>query len=321
MNQYISRRDVLRAGAATVGTGVAGGLAGCEQAEQFTGGEDDADAEPADETETESGTDSDTGGTVAQYWTWLPQPDAFDTGHYSFESIDYGVVRDHESEFNPEVYDSYADKALFSELELAFADLDHGIEIGPASETSPAIVTGSFSADDIADRLTELGYAEGPTVGEYSVYGGDAEIGVTDGTLVYAENAAADYVRTLIRTRNGELTRYTATSADMTSLVERFGSETFVYGSTNDAYTEAEHDPEGGQFAGQVGIGWGDTVRGETTSVEIAILFETVADVDMDAISQYTDSDLFAAYDSVSSAQDGRTAVVSGIVPTDELYS
>lgn len=318
IGQDYSRRNVLRAGTTAAGTVVLGSLAGCEGVEQFAG-DDDADTPEA--TETEDGDDEPAG----PYREWLPGPDAFeDTDHYFFRYVDYEQLRANESNFDPEVYDQYTqDVAIFSDFDITPEDVEWVVFVPPILSDTPAVVSGSFSADDIADSLTDDGYEEDGEIGEYTVYNNPsrARFGVTDGTFVLTGDNDSDDVRTLIETNNGEVSRYQDESDDMATLLDRLGTGTFVGGTTNDAYTEDETDPAAFQFAGQVGFAFTDMVSGETTSTELFMLFETAEDVDMDAVSESTESDTLANYNDVSSTQEGRIAIITGTVPTEELYA
>ena len=315
MSKNLSRRSVLRTGATAGGTVVLGSLAGCEQ---FTG--DDSDAET---TEADDGDDGDDEPSNP-FRQWLPEPDALDEEHYFFRSVDYGQLRQNEANFDPEVYDNYTeDEGLFRELDFSVADVDWVGFIPPVLSDTPAVVSGSFSADDVVDPLTEEGYyEEDGEIGEYTLYTeGGGEVAVTDGTFVITGDPDSGHARTLIETKNGERPRYTDASGELETLLEPFGTETFVGGTTRDPVTDDEADPESLQFAGQVGYAFGDAVEGETTTTEILVMFETEDDVDMDAISEYTGGELFSDHSDITATQAGRMVTVTGETPTDELYT
>jgi len=317
MSQKFSRRNLLRAGSAAVGTAVLGSFAGCAQLTQSTGGGDDSNS-TATETEPEADEPS------APYRAWLPEPDAFDEDHYFFRYLDYEQLRANESNFDPDVYDRYTeDEELFSRSEFSAADVTGAVSLEPVNDgDTPAVATGNFSATAVEDSLTDRGFEEDRDIGEFTVYRDPSrgEFGVKDGTIVLTGDPDSAHLRTLIQTKNGEVSRYTEASDDMATLVERFGPETFVGGTTSDPITEEAADPGNVQFAGQVGYSFGDAVNGDTTATEIAVLFETADDVDMDAISEFAGSDYFTDYSDLSSTQAGRTAILTGTVPTDDLY-
>lgn len=318
MSQDFSRRKALRAGTAAAGTVVLGSLAGCEQAEQLAGDSDDAEA--AETTETDDEADEPSG----PYRSWLPEPDAFDEDHYFFRYIDYDQFRATESNFDPRVYDRNSQEAFLDEnFGLSDEDVDGALFLSPVGGGVPAVVTGSFSASDIADYLADNGSEEDQEIGGYTVYTNPSQgvVGVTDGALVISGDDTVAQVRTLIETQTGELSRYQDSSDDLAALLERFGTGTFVGGTTSDPTPEEEASPDALRFAGQVGFAFADTVDGAAVTTEIAVLFETAEDVDMDAISEYTGSDAFAEYDDISSTQEGRTVIITGTGPTEELYA
>jgi len=328
MNQNFSRRNVLRRGSIAAGIGVLGSLAGCAQFDQSTGGTDDSNGK-ATETDGSNGEATETDGgndeSYAAYRAWLPEPDAVDEDHYYSWYVDYNQLRANESHFDPEVYDRYTeDEELFAKSDFSAADADGAVSLTPVNDgDTPAVVTGSFSATDVADSLTENGFEEDRDIGEYTVYRNSSrgEFGVRDGTIVLTGDPNSDHLRTLIETQNGEVSRYTEARDDMATLLDRFGPETFVGGDTSDPTTEEEADPENLDFAGQVGYSFGDAVEGETTTSEVAVLFETAEDIDMGAVSEFTGTDWFDAYTEISSVQEGRMVIVTGEVPTDELYT
>ncbi|MBX0285711.1 hypothetical protein EGH22_05200 [Halomicroarcula sp. F28] len=301
-----------------MGTAVLGSFAGCAQFDQSASGGDGSNGEA---TETEAEADEPTG----PYRAWLPEPDAFGEDHYYFWYIDYAQLRANESHFDPEVYDVYTeDEALFARSDFSAADVDGAVSLTPVNDGNTyAVVTGSFSATAVADSLTEREFEEDRDIDEYTVYRnpGRGEFGVKDGTIVLTGNPDSDHVRTLIETKNGEVSRYTEASEAMATLLQPVGPETFVGGDTSDPYTDEQAEPESFQFAGQVGYSFGETVDGDRTTREIVVLFETADDVDMDAIAQFTGSDWFATSTDVSSKQEGRMVTITAELPTDEFYA
>lgn len=308
MTEKRSRRAVLRTGA-VAGLGIAGAVAGCSQLDSLTGGTDST----ADGT-----TDQDTPG---RYRRWLPAPAAFNTEGYYFEAVDYETLQANESHFDASVYSDYAESDLFEELNLPLDAVESSIFIGPITNgVSPTVVLGEFAAGDVTGRLTELGYEQRRESGEYAVYAGESAIGVTDGRLVFSNDGDEDWVEAILAAERGDEPSYAEESEEMERLLNSVESGTFVYGTTHDPTPPEDADPADGVFAGTVGFGYQDTVTGETTDTKIVVLFESEADVDMDAVSTYTNGDLFAEYQSVSSTRDGRVVVITGETPTNTLY-
>jgi hypothetical protein len=301
---------VLRSSVAAAGLGLTGSLAGCSQLSDLAG-----DESPDDGTETE------TEDTTGSYRQWLPAPAAFDAEHYYFESVDYGGLQANESHFADSVYRDYAEKELFGELDIPVESVESAMFLGPiARGTSPAVVQGEFTEQDVASVLTDAGYEEQSPVGDYTVYVGESALGVTDGRLVFADAPERDVVDAILGAKTGDGTRYGGASEVMATLLARLGTATFVYGATSRPTPPDDAEPTNGSLAGNVGFGYQDAVDGETTTTEILLLFESADAVDMDAIAAYTGGDLFADYDSVSSEQDGRLVTITGTVPTSALY-
>lgn len=326
MGRNISRRALLRAGSAATGTAVLGSFAGCAQLDQSTGGGGGANGQAtgtADATETTTSNDdaTETDESSGPYRQWLPEPDVVvDDGHYYFEYVDYDDLRNYEDTLHPSVYNSYADP--FSEVNPSLDRVDGGIIISPFSDgETPSVVTGSFTAAEVSARLAEFDFERVEDLGDYAVYMGEGAIAVRDGTVLYANETSTDPLETLIDTRAGEVTRYTEASDTLASLLGRFANGTFVYGETGEVVPAEDADPSDGTFAGQVGTAYEDSVGPETTNVQIEYAFDEAGDIDMDAVSEYTDSGLFDAYDSVDTERQGRLVVITGAVPTSDLYA
>jgi hypothetical protein len=309
MDGRSSRRAVLRSGIAATGLGIVGSLAGCSQLDGLLPGNDSADD------------GSNQGGTTSNYQQWLPAPDAFESDHYYFEAVDYDGLQANESHFADSVYSDYAEQDLFRELEIPVGDIEAAIFVGLVADGSaPAVVRGDFSRADVTSKLTEFGYEEQSAVGEYAVYVGESAVGVRDGRLVFSDAPERRPVDAILDAKSGDAPRYGESSGNMRTLLDRLGTGTFVYGATRDAVPPADASPVDGAFAGNVGFAYQDTVDRATTRTEISLLFESAGDVDMDAISTYTNGDLFAEYSSVSSSQDGRVVSITGTTPTGALY-
>jgi len=318
MNQEFSRRHALRAGTAAAGTVVLGSLAGCEQVEQLAGDSSDDAAESTETDETEDDEPS------APYRAWLPGPNAFGEDHYFFRYIDYDQFRANESNFDPDVYERNSQAEFLSaNFDLSDGDVDGALFVGPVDGSVPAVVTGSFSASDIANYLTDNGAEADQEIGEYTVYRNSSQgvVGLTDGTMVLSGDDTVDQIRTLVETKTGELSRYQDVSDDMATLVERFGPETFAGGVTSEPTSAGDANPDGLRFAGQVGYAYGDSVDGATVATEIAVMFETSEDAETAEISAFTGSDTFAEYEEISSTREGRMVIITGTGPTETLYA
>jgi hypothetical protein len=301
MEYSFSRRDVLRYGATAGGVGVVGALSGCSAIGGLLG--DGADP---------------------SYPEWLAAPDEItDDEHYTFTYENIGEIRDAEPEFNDTVSDNYADRDAFDEFDIDPDDVDEVVTLRPISDfLTPTVISGSFGKEDVTDTIDDADreFSEDEAVGEYTLYSaeGDAAVAVKEGTVIFGE-VSADDVEAVIDSKNGEADRYVDVNEDMDALVDEIGGGTFAFGSTMD--TVEETDAEGAQFEGQVAFGYSDTVDGESTDTEIAVLFDTADDVDMEAIEDYTEGDVFDNYDDLSSSRDGRIVTITGTVDTVDLYT
>lgn len=122
----------------------------------------------------------------------------------------------------------------------------------------------------------------------------------------------------------GDEDRYTAESDDMQTLLNQVGGEDVLVAGTQEEVDDGT--PSFGQFEGQVGIGYGATFDGETTDLTYAVVFDDADDVDADDVEEFVEDatdaldfiESFEDVEGIESTQNGRTAVVSGTMDTDE---
>lgn len=304
----ISRRKLLRAGAAT-GLASLSSLAGC------------TDRSGEDVTPSASETPTPSDSSPAIYESWLPAPSAMpDTERYYFFYNDYADITANQSALDADVYSAYADIQLFDSLGVSPDDVDYTVSRGAIRDPdSPAVVRGSFSESTVVETLETADFEPDGELGDYSIYRNVDVVAVDDGTVLYGRGDES--VELFADADGGSVDRYIATDADLGAVFDRLGSGTFVYGATVERMTEADANPSSGQFAGEVALGYADTIAGATTTSEIVYAFadaDSAASADIDA---YTSGDIFDDFTRVSTSREGRVVVVTGEIPTAELYA
>lgn len=286
MGRDVSRRAVLRAGAAAAGTGTLGGLAGC-------------------------GTLAGGGG---DFPSWLPAPGTLrDTDHYGFSYLDAKAVRNNEENFDDDRLDGIARMAR--ELRRP-AGVTFDTTIWILTFQDVAVVGTSLAARTVAGELDDRGYLD-DEYGEYTVYFDREEgraVGVSDDALVFAKPTADAEARTVVErvveTRAGESPRYRSENADFDELVSKLGTATAVTGGT---LSSAD---------GVVATGGTTSVDGDTSNVRSALVFRdasaatTDAERVQDEIGRLRENSQAENFDT---NKNGRTVFVSGSVETTDL--
>lgn len=309
MNSTLSRRKLLRRGT-LAGVASVAAIAGC------TG------PEAATPTETAQSTTSQASEPAAAFESWLPDDSSGLQNDYAFAYYDYASITASQSQFDPGVYDAYTDIQLFERLGLDPGEVNSALAIPTILQSPPpAVLDVAVSESTVVEWLTENGFEADGTIGEYSLYRNDdwAAVGIEGSTLVH--NRGPDGVEVFIDADNGAVDRYTAADSGLRAAFDRLDTGTFVFGSPIGDVTPDEADPEDGLFEGQVAISSTHTVDGATTRTTTALAFEDSDAVDTAPLEEYTDGDIFEAYTTVSTSRDGRVAVVTGELPTDEFLT
>jgi len=301
MNRDVSRRDALKAGAATAGVTALAGCSTITDAIPFIGG--------------------------GNYTDWAFEPGTIgDSDHLLVSYTDFSTVVENESEFNSDYYDE-----SFEGQEDAFPLEPTNLNVEDVS-TSVSIsglggrIAADYNQDDVDSELGDNDYDDDTDHEGYTIYLGPDEaraIGIDGNNLVYGSTGfgtdadPVDIVEALIDTKNGNEDRYVDDSEGFATMTDQFGSPTFAYGSTQEPAEET--DAENGQFEGNVAGGLAATVNGGTTDVMYVAVFENEGDVDVGDIQDYADSDQFDDLNDVSTNQNGTAVLITGQVDTDEL--
>lgn len=295
-----TRRDVLRTGAAAGGLAALGGLAGCSSIPLIGGG---------------------AGG----YAQWLYAPGAIGDGdHYAFSYQNDQAIRNNEDEFDESYFDrqeSTEDSFPLNDMGVDYDEVNNRLSLGTGG-----VVNGQFQQSDVVDELDDEDYDdEDEDYSGYAIYqkNDSRAVGVRNNQAVYVQAGfggdvdVVDAVETIIDTKTGDEDRYQNESEDMNTVLNQVGSGDIVFGFTREEVDDTNTDR--GQFEGQVGTGVQANFNGDTTNVKYAIVHADSDEVDMDEIEDWVDdSDTFDDVDNVSTNQNGRTAVITGQIDTDD---
>ncbi|AQL43672.1 hypothetical protein BV210_13600 [Halorientalis sp. IM1011] len=301
MSREITRRDALKAGAATAGLTALSGCNAIEDAIPFIGG--------------------------VNYTDWAFEPGTVtDADHLTISYLDYGTVVENESEFDSDYYEesfeSNEDSFPLSAVNLDVEDVS--VRVGVSGYGG--MFEADYNQDDVASHLGDEDYDEDTTHEGYTIYLGSDEnqaVGIDGNRIVHGSSGfltdanPVDIVETLIDTAKGDENRYVDDSQPFADLSDELGTTTILLASTQDAPDET--DAENGQFEGNVASGFSSSVDGQTTAVKVVFVFENESDVDMGDIETYADTDSFDNLNDVSTNRNGNRAIISGTVDTDEL--
>lgn len=300
MNGHHTRRDVLKTGAAAGGLAALGGLAGCSSI-PFVGG----------------------GGSYAQ---WLYAPGAIgDSDHYAFSYQNDQAIKSNEDEFDSEYFDrqeSAEDNWPLSQLGVDYDEVNDRLRLGAGG-----VINGSFNQSDVIGELDDNDFDdEDDDYSGYAIYQkNDAQaVGVQNNQAVYAQRGfgsgdvdVVDAVETIIDTKTGDEDRYQNESDAMSVVLNQVSGGDITFGNTQEEADDTNTDRA--QFEGQVGTGVQGNFKGDTTNVKYAIVFADSDDVDTGDVEDWTeDSNTFDDVDNVSVTKNGRTAVVTGQIDTDD---
>jgi hypothetical protein len=299
MNGNHTRRDVLRTGAAAGGLAALGGLAGCSSI-PFVGG----------------------GGGYAQ---WLYAPGEIgDRDHYGFSYQNDQAIRNNEDEFDSSYFDrqeSSEDNFPLEQMGVDYDEVKNRLSIGTVG-----VINGNFQKSDVVDELDDNDFDdEDDNYSGYAIYQKEDSlaIGVQNNQAVYVQprfggvDDVVDAVETIIDTKTGDEDRYQNENDAMNVILNQVGGGDIVFGTTQEEADDTNTDRA--QFEGQVGTGVQGNFNGDTTNVKYALIFADSDEVDMDDIEDWVDdSDTFDDVDNVSTNQNGRTAVITGQIDTDD---
>jgi len=293
-----TRREVVQLGGGAAGLAVTGGLAGCS-ALPFFGG-------------------------PPGYADWLYAPGTVDDrNHLQYRKGKLDQLRGNAEELGGAInsYRATEQQWPMVTMNLQFDQVDEAFRIGPRSGR----ITGDFEANTVGNALTNKGFEEEGDYGDYTLYVEPSRAaGLVDGEAIYCDETEftddfepRQYVEAVIDTKNGDGERYIDESEPFKQLTTRVGDATLVGGLTYDKVDDG--DPGQGLLADSVGAGFAINVNGENSTVKRVVVYESEDDVDMDAVSEFADSDQFSAVDDPSTNQREVTAVIKGTAPTSDL--
>lgn len=314
-----TRRGLLSAGA----TAALAGLSGCFGL--LGGGGGGGDGASPTESATATRTPTETPTERASFVRWLPEPRGFTGGRYQVLYYDLTGFRPHESALadSTSARVRKAGQRAAAPLGVDPAAVETVLRFRPGDAR---VVTGTFGAEAVADRLTNGRY-----VGLEDAYGGyrllvgegttPPAVAVGDGVALLCtetgKNSPRAVARRLIDTERGRLARYQEKSEVLTATLPPLSGATHVAGGLVPRIEET--NAERGRFAGMTSFGVGFDVGGDRTRLTYAIGFAD--EVRLDAVRTWATqhSDGLSAYSDLSVVREGPTAQVTGSVPTARL--
>lgn len=293
----LSRRGVLRRGAATASAATLASLAGCSSI-PFIGG----------------------GGMS----NWLYEPGTVgDSDHYQFIEVNLQAVRNNEDNISDETFsffESYEDQ--FDPTGVDFDSMNRAIGF-----TGVTVLKGSFNNGDISSELedSDLDFDDSDYNG-YTIYYNESNgIAFGVGSSLLRARAAGDedaeaVAELAIDTNSGNEDRYKSESDAMNKFLNTAGNPTLVSGGTQEEVDEGV--PEQGRFENQVASGQTTNINGETSNRKFIRVFDSQDDVDTGDFEDWTEAqedETFDDVDDININQQGRAVVVNGTIDTDDL--
>jgi hypothetical protein len=259
------------------------------------------------------------------YKQWVYEPGTVgDEDNLTFNYANIKTVVDNEDNFNSDIYE------LFERTEDSFPQSVTDIDLDDMQSTVSFDRTGTieadFNKDDVVGELEDNDFEEDGDEGNFTVYVDEENtqaVGVSGGRLVHGQASsfgdtdATDYVEAIIGAKNGDEDLYHEGNDDFNELTNKLNDGTFISGGTQDEVEETT--AESGRFEGVVATGSSVSVNGETTKTQLVYLFDSSDDIDMGDVEDFTeDADAFDDYDNVNSSQNGRAAVITADIDTDD---
>jgi hypothetical protein len=290
----LTRRDLLRGGAATVAGGLTAGTAGCLSALPPLGG-----AQTYGRVEVPASDPPD-------YRRWLPAPDAVDGGgDYPFVAARPGAV----DASDPEEFVARRAATVIEQdyLGVPFADYDRIV-----SSPYAHVVEGTFDAGTVADALLSGGYARDGAFRGYDLFARSdvpRRAAVRDDAVVWTSALRTDRadLEAVVETGAGDRRRYHEASDAVARVTEAAGASRQVLCA-----------PELGSFHEAAAYG-ADSFRFGPTAAYQVITLQFPADrvPSADAVERrYRETHTWTEEaESFDARVDGRTATVEARVP------
>jgi hypothetical protein len=296
--QGVSRRNVLKLGAGAVAASGVASLAGCSA---FGGGGGGS-------------------GKVAKY--------AFEPGeiteadHYQVSYQNVPAYVNNEDAFSSDAWDQYEESFETRYDDTLGIDIDDAkwhVRLGSVVR----VLRANYDSDDVAGELEDQEYDDDEGEKGYTLW--TRENGsrgyATDGSTVISarranEESPEDVLETVIGVLTGDTNKYKKESDSFGTVQSKVGSGDSV------SFSTADPDSETSFFDNVVGSGSSGKLKGDTTKVTIAFVFEEGDDVpDKDDRGEFAEDFLEdqADYDDVSHSKSGRAAKFTGERDTDEI--
>lgn len=294
------RRDVVKMGGAAITTGAITGLAGCSSI---------------------LGDDSS-----LSYDSWLVSPQILEADNYLFNVFDVAEFVDNEDEFDRDFHNEFATSIedSYSEFRFRFSDFDTLV-----TGRNFDVITADYDEDDVIDELRANDYTRGDEYEGYNIQvstdesqawavGGDEIVGGQAG-----REAASSMAKYVVDTEAGDEDRYQDYDQDMEALVDAISSGTFVTGRSHDRHRET--DVESGRFANREAIGSSFDMSGDTTDVELYMVFRSEGDLIARDIEDWAMENLerpggdIRPFDETEVSEDGRVATIETSISTIDL--
>lgn len=264
---------------------------------------------------------------IATSVDWLYEPGTIrDEDHYWVSFVEPPTFVDNEDDFDEEVYDTIeATEDQYSVLDLDIEEIDSVLRFD-----RNAVLTGQYDTENVIDELDDADFDEEDDDYEgYRIFLSPDDhrgVGVSSDSLIVARVGSHDdgdeVVETIVDTRIGEEDRYVDEEEDFATLTDTLSPAAVQYGHT---FPERDGtDVERGRFDEAVANGYSVQVDGESTRLEAVIVFDSANDIDVDDIEDWIDEndrsdEIFDDVEDIGVDTNGRTAVVSGRIDTDDL--
>lgn len=269
------------------------------------------------------------GGGGSDYADWLYAPGTVnDVDHYGFSWVRPATLDEHEDELAEDTFSSL-ERVADNVQDIVDIDLDEMEGLLRLNFEFPAVITGSFDVEDLAEDLEDADYDdEGDHEGFTIFLSSDefAAVGVSDSAVIVAGPGASDdadeVVEIVIDTSLGEEDRYAEESDDFAELERVLDVGEIAFGLTEEEADDT--DVTIGRFENMVarGISWG--VSPDVSNMQFVIVFEDEDDIDIEEVEEWIDEtdssgDTFDDVDDISVNQRGRSVEVTGQIDTDDI--
>jgi hypothetical protein len=242
--------------------------------------------------------------------------------HYQVSYQDVQAYVNNEDAFGSDAWDQYEGsfEARYDDtLGIGIDDAKWHVRLGSVVR----VLGANYDSDDVAEELEDQEYDDDEGDKGYTLW--TRENGsrgyATDGSTVISarrtsEEAPEDILETVIGVLTGDTNKYKKESDEFGTVQSKVGSGDSVSFSTSDP------DEQSTFFENVTGSGSSSKIKGDTTKVSIAFVFEEGDDVpDKDDRQEFAEDFLEdqADFDDVSQSKSGRAAKFSGKRDTDEL--